>query len=376
MGIVDMENKDVYLHRIRTAVPPKFYSQEHALKVMEKLVGNTERKKSFLNKIYKGSAIGKRHTVIEDYDKEPEDYTFYPKNAEMLPEPSTEQRNDLFIEKAPALSLQASRELLESCPDFDRQKITHLITVSCTGFTAPGIDFYLMKELGLNPGAHRFNIGFMGCYAAFPALKMARDICRTDNEARVMIVNTELCSIHFQQDFNLDTVVANAIFADGISAALVSAYKDDCNGSKLILKDFVSTFAPGSEEDMAWKIGSKGFTMKLSAYVPKVINDNIKPLMDNIFNRSNIEQKDIDIWAIHPGGKGILEKLEGTLELSKEDFKHSYNVLHDYGNMSSATIMFVFRRLLEEDERKGTIFSAGFGPGLTIESAIMEKIDG
>jgi predicted naringenin-chalcone synthase len=186
-------------------------------------------------------------------------------------------------------------------------------------------------------------------------------------------VNLELCSLHYQKKFEPDTVVANAIFSDGISACLVSGNENDSNGSKLAFNSFHSTYTDDSEEDMTWKIGENGFDMKLSFYVPKIIDANIKGIMNDLFTKAGITKEQIDIWAIHPGGKAILEKFNDTLGLKKNDLKYSYDVLWNYGNMSSSTIMFVFDEILRS-ESKGKIFSAGFGPGLTIETAILEKI--
>jgi len=365
----------VYLHKIVTTVPEKFYTQEFALNFLLKLVGDSEKKQTLLKKLYKGTQIRKRHTVIDDYDKDPSEYTFYPKNPTLQPEPSTAQRNDLYIEEAKRLTLKASKQLLEETPEFDRKKITHVITVSCTGFVAPGLDFFLVRDLGLNPTIHRYNIGFMGCQGAFPAMKQARDICLADPEARVLVVNVELCSVHIQQREELDIVVSNAIFADGVSAALVSAHKNDVQGTKYTLEQFATAFAPNTENDMAWRIGDHGFLMKLSVYVPNIVKENIKPLMDTLFESSGIKQDEIDIWAIHPGGRSILEKAEEALGLAKEDLDASYRIMQEYGNMSSTTIMFVLDDILKDSAKKGKVFAAAFGPGITVEVGLMEKIE-
>jgi predicted naringenin-chalcone synthase len=374
MEVIRMSKNNIYLHKIVTVVPEKFYTQEFALDFLLKLVGDSEKKRNLLTKLYKGTQIKKRHTVIDDYDKDPSDYTFYPKNPTLKPEPSTAQRNDLYIEEAKRLTLKASKQLFEDTPEFDREKITHVITVSCTGFVAPGLDYFLVRDLGLKPSVHRYNIGFMGCQGAFPGMKLARDICLADSEARVLLVNVELCSVHIQQREEMDIVVSNAIFADGISATLISARKDDVKGTKYRLDNFATSFAANTENDMAWRIGDHGFLMKLSVYVPQIVKDNIKPLMDGLFEESGIKQEEIDIWAIHPGGRSILERAEEALGLTKEDLDASYRVMHEYGNMSSTTIMFVLDDILKDSSKKGKVFSAAFGPGITVEVGLMEKI--
>lgn len=368
-----MQNKDVYIHEIATLVPENSYTQEFALDFLINLIGDSEKKRNFLKRVYQSTAINKRHTVISDYGKDPKEYTFYPKNRQLLPEPSTMERNELYIKESNRLSLIAVQNLFKKLSPEIKDKITHLITVSCTGFSAPGFDFYIVKELGLSPSINRFHIGFMGCYGAFPAMKLARNICLSEKEARVLIVNVELCSLHFQQKFDPDTIVANAIFADGISAALISSDENDSKGSKLQLNSFFSRFVSDSENEMAWKIGLNGFDMKLSIYVPKIIDSNVLNIMKELFTQSGISLGQIDIWAIHPGGKAILEKLENTLNLKKDDLKISYDILWDFGNMSSSTIMFVLEKILSNN-KFGNIFAVAFGPGLTIETGHLVKV--
>lgn len=367
-----MRNIQVYLHTIATHVPETSYSQKTALDFMLNLMADTDKKRAFFKKIYEGSAISKRHTVIDDYGKDPSEYNFYPKNRLLKPEPSTAKRNEIYIREANRLSIETVTKLLEKMKGFDKNKITHIITVSCTGFSAPGVDFKITKEFKLSSSVHRFNIGFMGCFAAFPALKLARYICQSEPDARVLIVNVELCSLHFQQKQELDIIVANSLFADGITAALVSSNIDDSAGDKIILHDFMSQSIPDSEEMMAWSIGDTGYNMKLSVHVPQIIAKNINSVMSEFKNKTGIKPEEIELWAIHPGGRAILDKLWKTLGLSKEDLAVAYGVLNDYGNMSSATIMFVLERIME-NEKKGKMFAAAFGPGLTVETGYFEK---
>ena len=366
------ESTGVYLHGVETSVPEHFYTQEFARQFMRKLYDDDSRAQKLIDRIYPASAIEKRHTVINDYGKDPAEYTFYPQSADLKPEPTTKTRNDLYISEAQRLALNAARSLFRRFPEA-QSRITHLITVSCTGFSAPGFDFYLVKELPLDPGVHRFHLGFMGCYAAFPAMKLADSICRADPDARVLIVNAELCSVHMQQKEDVDIIVANGLFADGVSAALVSADSRDSSGPRLAFRSFATRTAPESEEDMAWSIGQTGFDMKLSMYVPRIIERNIAPLIDEAMASSGLTRAEVDIWAIHPGGRAILEKTATTLGVDAAEFHHSYEVLREYGNMSSTTIMFVLRRILADESRSGNVFATAFGPGLTMEAAHMVK---
>jgi predicted naringenin-chalcone synthase len=369
---VSNHRSSIFLHRIGTAVPQTSYTQEFALQFLSDLQGADERVRRFLRRIYQGTAIEKRHTVIDDYGKDPSEFTFFPPHPSLKPEPTTSQRNDRFVREADRLSLAAAGDLFAGLPGVDPGGITHLITVSCTGFSAPGFDLHLVKTLPLRPTVHRFHLGFMGCYAAFPALKLAQAICRAEPDARVLIVNVELCTLHFQQRLDPDTIVANALFSDGASAALVSAHPEDSGGGRLLLHRFAACCLAGSEEAMAWTIGDTGFQMRLSAYVPRLIQENIRPAMDDLFRQAGIRREQIKLWAIHPGGKAILEKIEQALGISHERLQASYGILREFGNMSSATIMFVLRRILESAET-GRIFAAAFGPGLTIECGYLEK---
>jgi len=363
----------VYLHKVATCVPEHSYTQEFAVEFLKKLIGPNEKRRRLLTWIYQDSAIGKRHSVIDDYGKPPNEYTFYPPNEQLDPERTTGWRNDVFIRESGRLSLTAVKSLFDKVSPGIKDKITHIISVSCTGFSAPGFDFYLVKELGLAPNVNRFHLGFMGCYAAFPALKLAHSICRADPEARVLIVNVELCSLHFQKKFETDLMIAHSLFADGITAALVSACPDDAEGDKMLLRSFHSRYIADSEDKMAWKIGDFGFEMKLSHYVPRFLEANILPIMEELFAKNGLQLRDIDIWAVHPGGRAILEKMESALELSKQNLHHSYDVLWEYGNMSSSTIMFVLDKISAAAEY-GNIFACAFGPGLTVETAYLEKI--
>jgi predicted naringenin-chalcone synthase len=335
---------------------------------MLKIVADTDRKRSFIRRVYEGSAIETRYSVIPDYGRPSEQRTLFPQNDTLEPVPTTARRNDVFCIEANHLAQTAVRRLFAQLPDFDPKRITHLITVSCTGFSAPGFDFHLVKEFGLAPGIHRFHIGFMGCFAAFPALKLAQSLVVSTPGAQVLIVDVEACTLHFQKEFEPEIVVANALFADGAAALLVSA-----DEGPLALHDFRSHIIPGSEDDMAWIIGETGFDMKLSSYVPRLIEGNIGPVLDRLFAASGWGRDELKLWAVHPGGRAILDKTAQVLGLSDGELDVSYDVLRRFGNMSSATIFFVLKEILDRG-RKGKLFACAFGPGLTVESGFLEAV--
>ena len=368
----DTTDRSPYLLAIATAVPEHAYTQEFARRFLLALPYYDEPTKRFVERLYKDTGIEKRHTVIGDYGKDPAEFTFYPPSADLRPEPAVEQRNELFIREANRLSLLAAERLLARLPRFDRRRITHLITVSCTGFSAPGFDFHLQKTLGLSPDLHRFHLGFMGCFAAVPALKLAADICRSRPEARVLVAVVELCSLHLQFKSDRETMVANSLFADGIGAALVSAERGEEEAGVFRLERFASRYIPESEQDMAWRLGTVAFEMRLSAYVPRLIERNLGAILEGLLAEAGLRREDIAHWAIHPGGRAILDRAAATLGLATEDLWASYQVLRDYGNMSSATLLFVLELLLAR-EGEGKTFAAAFGPGLTVESALLDK---
>ena len=367
---------------IGTCVPPTFYTQQFALDFLTRLSAFSDRERRFLRRLYQNTAIDKRHTVIDDYGKDPSAYTFYPKNDQLLPEPGLEARNDVFIRESDRLSEQAARSLFSTLPEFDPHAITDLVTVTCTGFSAPGFDLHLVKALGLRRDIHRSHIAFMGCYAGFPAMRLARDICVANPGAHVLIVAVELCTLHFQLKPQLDFMIANALFADGAAAVLVGPASDagaaQGGGAslgqkgRLLLDGFASRIIPESEQVMAWKIGERAFDMRLSAYVPRLIETNIRAIVEDLLSAAGDDFGDIDIWAIHPGGRAILDRSAASLNIPESALVHSYEVLREYGNMSSATIFFVLQRILE-DSRSGTVFATAFGPGLTVESGLFRK---
>ena len=357
---------------IHTAVPEHAYSQEFALEFLSSLPVFGEKERQFLQRLYRGTGIERRHTVIGDYGKDPADFRFFPPSADLRPEPGLQQRNDLYITEAKRLSARAAAGLMEGLDSVEPGSITHLITVSCTGFSAPGFDFHVVRELGLRQGVQRYHLGFMGCYAAVPALRLAEGICRAQPGSRVLIVALELCSVHFQQSVDRESMVAHSLFADGAAACLVAARPKAFTRPVLELKGFLCRILEGSEQDMAWTIGRSAFDMKLSASVPREIQKAIAVVVRELGAQVGIDGSGFDLWAIHPGGRAILDRVAGALELPRESLWASYEVLRRYGNMSSATILFVLELLLR-DRAQGTIFAAAFGPGLTLESACLEK---
>jgi len=245
-----------------------------------------------------------------------------------------------------------------------------MITVSCTGMSAPGLDLQLLEMLGLPKNTFRTSVNFMGCYAAIHALKMADAFCCRDSAARVLIVCTELCTLHFQQQATTDNITSSLIFSDGSAAVLVTGDRDKGKGMPIL--GFYGEVSPQGKSDMSWTLTSTGFAMTLSSFVPALIEEDFDKLVEHSLERWEMKREEITHWAIHPGGKKILEAVAKSLALQNGELDASVRVLHDYGNMSSPSLLFILKQLMEDlrGHPGGKIFSAAFGPGLTMESFI------
>ncbi|HEX3348581.1 MAG TPA: type III polyketide synthase [Acetobacteraceae bacterium] len=247
--------------------------------------------------------------------------------------------------------------------DEDLASITHLIVGSCTGFAAPGLDLQLARRLGLSRSVKRTVIGFMGCSAAVPVLRAAQDAVRADASARVLTVNLELCTLHMQETSDLETVLSFLLFGDGCAAALVTA-----DETGLALDDFRAAVIPDSADLITWHIGDQGFDMHLSGKVPQRIADALRAERggngDGLLRGEGTQA--IDHWAVHAGGRTVLDAVEIGLALPREALGHSRAVLHDYGNISSATVLFVLARMLGGMPGRG--MAMAFGPGMVAET--------
>ncbi|HEY4174664.1 MAG TPA: type III polyketide synthase [Rhodopila sp.] len=266
--------------------------------------------------------------------------------------PSTAARMALYEPHALDLAMQAVRAL-------DADGVTHLIVASCTGFTAPGLDFQIMRAAGLPDSTQRTIVGFMGCFAAVNALKLADQIVRADRQSRVLVVNLELCSLHLQEDFqDVPKMLSFLLFADGASAALVTA-----EATGIALGRFQAALVPRSEGLITWRIGDGGFEMHLSGQVPGRIRRWLPA-----HGPALLPPDPPALWAVHAGGRSILDAVQQGLELAPDALRYSREVLRAYGNMSSATLMFVLARMLDDPDARGAGMGMAFGPGLTVET--------
>lgn len=360
-----------YITAIGTANPAFRFSQSTIADFMlstMKLSNGDGRK---LKTIFRASGIDYRYSVLEDYGKTG-NFSFFSKIADAEVFPSTADRLRTFRQQALGLSLAAVNNLMTSRSAFDLKEVTHLVVACCTGMYAPGLDIDLIKQLNLSTTVQRIAINFMGCYAAFNALKVADAFCTSNPSSKVLIVCTELCSLHFQAAGTDDNIVANALFGDGSAAVLVEG--KSTSDLQLKLACFHSDLSKDGEEDMAWTVGDLGFEMKLSAYVPEIIKGGIGALTHSLLAKVSRQLPDIKYFAIHPGGKKILEAIEHELGITKEQNKPAYDVLQQFGNMSSPTVLFVLKEVIKKltsGDKNENILSFAFGPGLTLESMVL-----
>jgi predicted naringenin-chalcone synthase len=342
---------------------------------MQRVYAMNETEKRKMKFLYHHSGIDTRYSVIPDYSHDIHEWKFYPQSENLEPFPSLEQRMTYYNKYAAQLSVDAIRECLNGV--LHDHEITHLITVSCTGMSAPGLDLQIMEMMDLPKTIYRTSVNFMGCYAAIHAFKIADAICKSTPNAKVMVVCTELCTLHFQREATMDNIASSLLFGDGASTALIC--HDDDRHRGLHLNHFYSEVITKGKRDMAWELSSSGFVMTLSGYVPELIEEDFEALVNRTMDQTSFSRKDITHWCIHPGGKRILDAIHRTLHFENGELRHCYDILREFGNMSSATILFVMKRILksitpanpkDKSHSGATLFGAAFGPGLTMETFV------
>ncbi len=352
---------------IGTAVPEYRHEQKKIFEFMDRVYAPNEIERRKLKFLYRHCGIETRYSIFPDYSLPANEWHFFPASENLEPFPSIEKRMQSFREHAAPLSMKAIDNCLQN---FQKQNITHLITVSCTGMSAPGLDLELMELLNLPVTTWRTSVNFMGCYAAIHALKIADAICRADTKANVLIVCIEFCTLHFQNEYSADNISSSLLFGDGAAAVLVTG-NNETEGMNI--EHFYSSVSLKNKQDMVWEMSSKGFLLTLSSYIPDLIQEDFNRLVGEAVSGAGMHKEDITHWCIHPGGKKILEAVHKSLEFTNGQLQHCYDVLNDYGNMSSPTVLFVLKRIQEalDKKQRNNIFGAAFGPGLTIETFIL-----
>jgi predicted naringenin-chalcone synthase len=354
---------------IGTAVPTHRTKQTAILEFMHAAYDNDVASRK-LNVLFNNSGIEQRYSVIPDFDKSREEHVFFngiPSKADVT------DRLEVFKERAIPLAIEAITDAYQKLnSSIQEQGVTHLITVTCTGLYAPGIDAELIEQLNLPKDIYRTSVNFLGCNAAFHALKIADMICKTDPDAKVLVVCVELCTLHFQPKNDHDNLLSNTIFGDGAAAIVITA--DDSLKRGLQINGFYSVLLNEGKDLMGWNVTPVNFEMILDAKIPDFIGSEINSIIQNASKKYKIDTSAIDKWAIHPGGKKIVDTIKRKLELTDDDVQASLKILNEFGNMSSPTILFVLNEFMMPDKSKSeNIFSIGFGPGLSIETALFSS---
>ena len=337
-----------YIIDIGTAVPENSLTQAEFYSIYSQLIEDKDTLRK-LHFITNRSAISKRHCVEPDIIQ--------------LTRTSLEDKLRTYHNSA----VQLAKKAIAQNGSFEEYKnhIPDIVFVSCTGLQAPGIEIDLIEQLGLSSSIRRYNITFMGCYASLTGLRLASEICTSPNRC-VLVVSVELCTLHFQNKTNDDYLLSNSLFADGAASVIVNS---NSTNAQFKLANFESRLIPNSKNEMSWKISPSGFLMTLSTDVPHSIKQSL--INQNLFNKA---PNSVD-WAIHPGGKQIVDGISSVLNLVDNDVSHSREILRDYGNMSSATILFVLQSLLRKPRTKNTeVIACAFGPGLTLESTLLQYV--
>ncbi len=377
-------NPAVHLRSIQTRVPEVTLEQRVVRDMFAAQPGISRLAKRLIATSFDGAGVETRHTVLDELDPAAEMTSpqFLDRESGHLLEPGTAARNGIYAREADRLFIEVARRSLDADPDITASDITHVVTVSCTGFHAPGPDYAIVRALGLSDAVQRYHLGFMGCYAALPALRAAAQFCRADPEAVVLVVSVELCTLHLRSSCDPDAIIASSLFADGAAAALVTARSLPTEVPALALDAFHTALIPDGEGDMAWTVGDTGFEMVLSTRVPQLIGAHIDEALRSLWNgddaipRALAERpigQVVRHWAIHPGGRSILDRVQERLGLDDAQLRPAREVLRTCGNMSSATVLFVLQRILEHgDGLPGErVVAMAFGPGLTAESALL-----
>jgi len=373
---------------IGTAVPDEFVTQDDAARHAVVTWGSGQERTATIPALYRRSGVQRRHSVVLEASTngEPARQSFYKVAALGSSEgPSTADRMQCYEAQATDLAMHAAQAAVDDA-SLDVESISHLITVSCSGFSAPGVDIGLIERLSMRRDVTRTHVGFMGCHGAFNALRIASALSAGNRSAYALVCCVELCTLHQQYTTDPQQIVANALFGDG-AAAVVGAglapgedadtdfERHDTRGCSWEFRDQRSIVLPDSRDLMSWRIDDHGFVMSLSPRVPELIRHSLRPWLANWLSDHSLAIADIGSWAVHPGGPRILTACADALGLDRAMLETSRQVLADYGNMSSPTVLFILERLRREHLAGGTrqlpCVALAFGPGLTIEAALI-----
>ena len=358
---------------IETASPPYVVTQEKAASELKKRMTGSNAASRLIDIAALHSGIDNRAIVIPDAEQDA-DEKFYSSNGSYI-SPDTKKRMNEYEKWAKILTKNAVEKII-SKTNFPPEELNKMITISCTGFFAPGIDYYLINEFNFPFEIKRMNIGFMGCAASLIGMDSVLQAMSNSKESNTLLISVELCSLHLQTEPSRDNILANLIFADGCAAALFSNSSKYNQEGKLDLIRTDSILFKDSSKYMGWKIGNSGFEMMLSSDLPRIILNEAVPALKKQFEEHDIDINSVKHWALHPGGRAILDSLQSGLQLPDAQMLPSRNVLKNFGNLSSASILYVLKEIMNSGRvKKGELCCAvAFGPGLTMETALFRGL--
>jgi predicted naringenin-chalcone synthase len=353
-----------------TAIPARSIAQEAALDMARFISVPPQDQERLLPILYRRTSVRRRGSVLLDEETHGDiskaQSFFAPAASTFDLGPGTGSRLDRYATEAPALASQAAGAAMVNA-GIKPSRITHIVTVSCTGFMAPGLDAALIKSLGLSTLTQRTHVGFMGCHGAINGLRIAKAFVEADPLAIALVVAVELCSLHFHYGNDPEQMVANALFADGAAGVVVGS-SDDAERPRLA--GFGSCIVPDSEDAMTWRIGDHGFEMTLSPRVPDLLRTHLCDWVDPWLAAAGLSRDAIGGWAIHPGGPRIVGTVEEVLKLPAGSTDASRSILAAHGNMSSPTVLFILGELIRRNVARPYV-ALGFGPGLVAEGMVI-----
>ncbi len=363
------------LVNISTATPQFNSTQQNTIKELKNRIDGNEKVLRIIDAVASNSEIDTRYFVVPDAS-ETEGEKFYFKNGNYYI-PDTNTRMTEYEKCSKLLSMESVTKLFSE-NNIDPQTVNRIITVSCTGFFAPGLDYHLIKNLNLPLDVKKTNIGFMGCAASVNAFNCVLEAIDSNNmkENNILMLSVELCSLHLHTKPTLDNIIANTIFADGCASAFFTNSEKYKDRWKLKLIRTFSILFENTKNIMGWRIGNSGFEMLLSHNLPKIILDEAVPKLKEILIQKGIDISNIKHWVLHPGGKAILDALQKGLRLSDELMQPSRKILKNFGNMSSSTILFILKEILDSRKinKNDLCCVVAFGPGLVMEVALFKGI--
>ncbi len=359
-----------FIHGIGTALPDHCIAQEDAATLAAAL-GMAQCGERALQVLYRRSSVRQRYSVLLDSSSNghlPIQSFFSEAGSENDRGPTTADRMSRYERDATELAAKACRRALEES-ELGADEITHLVTISCSGFSAPGVDLGLIRDLPLSDQVERVHVGFMGCHAALNGLRVAHGLLAAHPHAKILLCAVEICSLHHQYTDDPQQMVANSLFSDG-AAALVLQQTQPHRSATWQLIAQASAVIPNTSDMMSWRIGNHGFQMSLSPQVPSIVQETLRDWLHGFLDRNGLSQSEIDYWGIHPGGPRILSAAAHSLGLSDSQMAPSRSILETHGNMSSPTVLFILQQLELRSVPANCVLLA-FGPGLTIEAALL-----